>query len=166
MPAFFILGDKEERKLLTEFEKQIFQSLEKVGDENGFEVVSVSVVGSKKSPILKVFIDVEGGVSFEELASAQACLNPTIEKIDPFDAPYTLEVSSPGIDRPLVLLRHFEQFVGSDAHIRTQMPVSGRRNFNGKILAVEEKTIVVEDEDGESKIDFENIKRANLIGKI
>lgn len=166
MPAFFILGDKEERQLLSEFEKQIFGSLEEVADKNGFEVVSVSVVGSKKSPILKVFIDVDGGVSFEELASAQACLNPTIEEIDPFDAPYTLEVSSPGIDRPLVLLRHFEQFVGSEAHIRTQMPVFGRRNFNGKILAVDGRTIVVEDENGENRIDFDNIKRANLIGKI
>ncbi len=166
MCARFFYFRRLKEELLSEFEKQIFDSLEKVADENGFEVVSVSVVGSKKSPILKVFIDVEGGVSFEELASAQACLNPTIEEIDPFDAPYTLEVSSPGIDRPLVLLRHFEQFVGSEAHIRTQMPVEGRRNFNGKILAVEGKTIVVEDENGESKLDFDNIKRANLIGKI
>ena len=152
--------------MLSDFEIRIYDALKEVAIENGFEVVSVSVVGSKKSPILKVFIDVEGGVSFEELASAQACLNPIIEEIDPFDAPYTLEVSSPGIDRPLVFLSHFEKFVGSEAHVRTQMPVEERRNFNGVIKAVEGNTVVIEDEAGEHPLDFENIKRANLIGKI
>ena len=152
--------------MLRDFEIRIYDALKDVAQDNGFEIVSVSVVGSKKSPILKVFIDVEGGVSFEELASAQACLNPTIEEIDPFDAPYTLEVSSPGIDRPLVFLSHFEKFVGSDAHVRTQMPVEERRNFNGKIKAVEGSIVVMEDETGVHKLDFDNIKRANLIGKI
>jgi ribosome maturation factor RimP len=152
--------------LLSDFEIRIYDALKDVAQDNGFEIVSVSVVGSKKSPILKVFIDVEGGVSFEELASAQACLNPTIEEIDPFDAPYTLEVSSPGIDRPLVFLSHFEKFVGSEAHVRTQMPVEERRNFNGVIKAVEGNIVVMEDETGEHKLNFDNIKRANLIGKI
>ena len=152
--------------MLTEFERQIFDALTEVAQKNNFEVVSVSVVGSKKAPILKVFIDVEGGVSFDELAHAQACINPTIENIDPFDAPYTLEVSSPGIDRPLVLIEHFKQFVGSKAHIRVQMPVEGRRNFNGAIKGVEGNVIVVEDEEGEHRLDFNNIKRANLIGEI
>ena len=152
--------------MLTEFEKNIFDALEKVASESNFEIVSVSVVGSKKSPILKVFIDVDGGVSFEELAHAQACINPTIEKIDPFDAPYTLEVSSPGIDRPLVLLKHFKQFSGNKAHVRVQMPVEGRRNFNGEIEGVCDTTVTIRDDEGEHKLAFDNIKRANLIGQI
>lgn len=152
--------------MLTDFERHIFDSLTSIAGENDFEVVSVSVVGSKNAPILKVFIDVEGGVSFDELAHAQACMNPVIEEMDPFDAPYTLEVSSPGIDRPLVLLSHFEQFVGSDAHVRVQMPVEERRNFNGTIKAVDGNVIVIEDEDGEHRLEFDNIKRANLIGQI
>ncbi|MDO4841799.1 MAG: ribosome maturation factor RimP [Phoenicibacter congonensis] len=152
--------------MLTNFEKMIFDQLEGEATKNGFEIVNVSVVGSKKAPILKVFIDTEGGVSFEELAKAQEFISPIIEEIDPFDAPYTLEVSSPGIDRPLVLLRHFEQFIGSQAHVRVQMPVEERRNFNGIIAAVEGNIVTIEDEEGQHSLNFDNIKRANLIGQI
>lgn len=152
--------------MLTTFEKKIFDELETEAVKNGFDIVNVSVVGSKKAPILKVFIDTEGGVSFEELASAQEFISPIIDEIDPFEAAYTLEVSSPGIDRPLVLLSHFERFIGSEAHVRVQMPVEERRNFNGIISSVSGTTVTIEDDQGLHDLDFSNIKRANLIGQL
>ena len=64
------------------------------------------------------------------------------------------------------MIEHFKQFVGSKAHIRVQMPVEERRNFNGTIKGVDGSIVVVEDEEGQHCLDFNNIKRANLIGQI
>ena len=88
--------------LISEFENRLIEQIEERMTSSEFEIVTLSVVGPKNSPVLRVYIDTEGGVSFEELAKAQGIINPIIEEIDPFVGAYTLEVSSPGIDLSLI----------------------------------------------------------------
>ena len=87
--------------MLTGKELKLFNALSPYASENNIEIVTVEVVGSKKAPTIRVFIDCVGGVGFDELSSAQSWINDVMDELDPFPGAYTLEVSSPGIDRPL-----------------------------------------------------------------
>lgn len=152
--------------MLSDFENKLCLELEERLQGSDFEIVTLSVVGPKNAPVLRIYIDVEGGVSFEELSRAQAEITPIIEDIDPFVGAYTLEVSSPGIDRPLRKLNDFDRFAGSKAHLRIQHPISNRRNFNGMLKGTNGEDVLIEVEGKTYEISFDNIKRANLIGEI
>lgn len=149
--------------ILSEFENKLCDELEDRLGRSDFEIVSLSVVGPKTSPILRIYIDVEGGVSFEELSRAQGLISPIVEEIDPFSGAYTLEVSSPGIDRPLRKLSDFDRFKGERAHIRIQNPISNRRNFDGELKGIEDNSVGIECDGERYSLDFDNIQRANLI---
>ena len=101
--------------MLTGKELKLYNALAPYANDKGVEIVTVEVVGSKKAPTIRVFIDCEGGVGFDELSSAQSWINDVMDELDPFPGAYTLEVSSPGIDRPLRTLEHFQRFEGEKA---------------------------------------------------
>lgn len=156
-------------ELLSDFENRLLEQLEKEGIKHDVEIVTLSVVGAKSNPILRVYIDTPNGISFEDLSSNQSWIASKIEDIDPFDGAYTLEVSSPGIDRPLRTLEHFDRFVGQDAYVRCQHPINGQRNFKGQIAGTNADfagSVAIKTEDGTVNIKMSNIKRANLIGTI
>ena len=96
--------------MLSRKEQQLLDALAPTAEEKGVEIVTVDVGGAKKSPTIRVYIDTENGVGFDELAAAQGWINEIMDRIDPFPGAYMLEVSSPGIDRPLRTPEHFERF--------------------------------------------------------
>ena len=96
--------------MLSAKEQQLLDALSPTAEAQGIEIVTVDIVGSKKAPTIRVYIDCEGGVGFDELASAQEWINALMDEIDPFPGAYTLEGSSPGFDRPLRTKRHFQRF--------------------------------------------------------
>lgn len=151
--------------MLGKKEQQLLDALAPRAEAEGVEVVTVEVVGAKKAPTIRVFIDTPDGVSFDELSSAQAWINDIMDELDPFPGAYTLEVSSPGIDRPLRTLEHFARFAGETAVVKAA-PCEGRSAWTGRIVSAEEGTIVL-DVDGELvRIPFDTIKRARLKGTI
>ena len=153
--------------MLTRKEQNILDELETLAQGHDIEIVTVETVGAKKSPIIRIYIDGPQGISFAELAEAQDWIGAEIERIDPFPGAYTLEVSSPGIDRPLRTEEHFARFVGEEARIRMVEPVEGSMNYKGVILAVEAGEVELEREDGfRVRLPLTGMKRANLIGKI
>ena len=101
--------------MLSGKERQLLDALSPRAEAEGVEIVTVEVVGAKKAPTIRVFIDTPGGVGFDELASAQAWINAIMDELDPFPGAYSLEVSSPGIDRPLRTLEHFARFARQTA---------------------------------------------------
>ncbi|MFR5194342.1 MAG: ribosome maturation factor RimP [Eggerthella lenta] len=135
------------------------------GDSEGVEIVTVEVAGAKKAPTIRVYIDTPDGVSFDELSSAQAWINDLMDELDPFPGAYTLEVSSPGIDRPLRTAEHFARFVGDTAVLKTQ-PVDGRGSWTGAIASVEGDVVVLDVDGAEARIPMDTIKRAHLKGTI
>lgn len=152
--------------MLSKKEQQLLDALSPRAEAEGVEIVTIEVVGSRKAPTIRVYIDTDHGVSFDELASSQAWINDIMDALDPFPGAYTLEVSSPGIDRPLRTAAHFMRFVGQEAVVKTSEPIEGRSSFSGAIASADEASVTL-DVDGEPcTLPLETIKRARLKGAI
>ena len=151
--------------MLRKKEQQLLDALAPRAEQEGVEIVTVEVAGAKKAPTIRVYIDTPDGVSFDELSSAQAWINDLMDELDPFPGAYTLEVSSPGIDRPLRTAEHFARFVGDTAVLKTQ-PVDGRASWTGAIASVEGDVVVLDVDGAEARIPMDTIKRAHLTGTI
>lgn len=152
--------------MLTGKEKLLLEALEPTAAEKGIEIVTVEVVGARKAPTIRVYIDTPEGVSFDELASAQEWINAIMDKIDPFPGAYTLEVSSPGIDRPLRTPEHFDRFAGEDVQVVLRGPVNGRAKWTGKLLGMRGDDVAVSVDGTDVAFPLETIKRANVKGRI
>jgi ribosome maturation factor RimP len=124
----------------------------------GYELVDVE---SSRSGLLRVFIDSAKGINVEDCARVSRHLTRAfaVEGIE-YER---LEVSSPGLDRPLKRLEDYRRFVGRDATIRLKLPQDGRRRFDGRLVAVEEGNVVVEIEGKRQSLAFEDIDRARLV---
>ena len=151
--------------MLSKKEAQLLDALEPRAATEGIEIVTVQVVGAKKAPTIRVFIDTPEGVSFDELSSAQAWINDLMDELDPFPGAYTLEVSSPGIDRPLRTSEHFVRFAGETAVLKTQ-PVDGRSTWTGIIMGAQADVVTLDVDGAEMRIPTDAIKRAHLKGTI
>ena len=152
--------------MLTGKEQKLLDALEATARKEGIELVTLEIVGAKKAPTIRVYIDTDHGVSFDELASAQAWINDIMDEIDPFPGAYTLEVSSPGIDRPLRTPEHFIRFIGETAVVKASSPIEGRSNFTGVIQGATEDHVTIDCDGIVYDIPFAQVKRANLKGTI
>ena len=152
--------------MLTRKEQSLLDALEPRAAAEGIELVTLEIVGAKKAPTIRVYIDTDHGVSFDELSATQAWMGNLMDEIDPFPGAYTLEVSSPGIDRPLRTIEHFERFAGEKCTVKTVSPIDGRSSFSGTLLGVESGNVVVEADGERFAIPHESIKKANVKGTI
>ncbi|MBQ9069670.1 MAG: ribosome maturation factor RimP [Eggerthellaceae bacterium] len=152
--------------MLTAKEKMLLDALEPLARERGVEVVTVEVAGAKKAPTIRVFIDTEHGVSFDELSAAQDWISPLMDEVDPFPGAYTLEVSSPGIDRPLRTPDHFERFAGETVVVVCSAPINGRTKWTGTLCGFRDGCVVLDVDGVEEAIGLEGIKRANVKGTV
>lgn len=147
-------------------EQHIFDSLTEAATAHGVEVVTVEAVGSRKSPIVRIYIDTPDGVSFQELTDAQEWISEIMDELDPYPGAYTMEVSSPGIDRPLRTPEHFRRFIGEEAKVALKAPIDGRTNYKATIAGVADDCLTLEYEGKSLEVPYAEIKRANLVGKI
>ena len=150
--------------MLTAKEQQILDALEGRARQEGVEIVTVEVVGSKHAPTIRVYIDTEDGVSFDELAASQAWINQIMDRLDPFPGAYTLEVSSPGIDRPLRTEQHFARYAGQQAVVKLAHPIDGRSNFTGTIVSADGGNVVMDVDGQQAVLPIDQMKRAHLKG--
>jgi len=153
--------------VLTKTEQGLLNALEAQAGEHGIEIVTVEVTGARKSPTIRVYIDSPNGVNFDELTRSQKWINELMDELDPFPGAYVLEVSSPGIDRPLRTPEHFKRFIGSTVVVRASEAVDGRANWTATLTAADDTGITVcDDASNEATIPYEKIKRANVKGII
>lgn len=152
--------------MLTAKEQSLLSSLEPRAREEGVEIVTVEVVGAKKAPTIRVYIDTPEGVSFDQLASAQRWINDIMDELDPFPGAYMLEVSSPGIDRPLRTPEHFQRFAGEVAVLNTKAPIDGRSKWTGKLAGMDGDDVLLEVDGITEHIAISEIKRARLKGSV
>lgn len=148
-------------------EDRLIEALEPLASEHGLDFVTVEVAGTRKRPILRVFLDTPaGGITLDELVDAQEWVDATIEEVDPFIESYDLEVSSPGIDRPLRKRTDFDRFAGEMTVIYLK-PGAPRSKYTGISHGLDGDELVLEMEDGTmERIAFDRIKRAHIIGQI
>ena len=102
-------------------------------------------------------------VSVEDCANASRSISALLDANDPLSGSYTLEVSSPGVDRPLVRPRDFERFAGFEAKVELRAPLSGRKRFRGRLLGIVDDVVRLSTDAGEAELPIEEIERAKLI---
>lgn len=148
-------------------EEKLIEALEPLAQEHGLDLVTVEIAGTRKRPILRVFLDKpSGGITLDELVDAQEWVDASIEKADPFIESYDLEVSSPGIDRPLRKREDFDRFEGEETVVYLK-PGAAKTKVRGISRGLEDDELVIEQEDGQiERIPFDRIKKAHIIGKI
>lgn len=129
----------------------------------GYELVDVELAGGGHSAVLRVFIDSEAGIDLGDCETVSRQLSALLDVEDPIAGQYTLEVSSPGLDRPLVKRVDFERFAGELVKIKVLEPVLGRRNFTGQLLGLEGEQVVLEMDKERYAIPLDNIERARLV---
>jgi len=122
----------------------------------GCELLSA---GSQK---LRIYIDNEKGIDVEDCATVSRQVSAVLDVEDPLPGEYVLEVSSPGIDRPLFYIEQYQQYIGENIKLRLKVPLAGRRNFAGRLKAVEGHRISMILEDQEVTLECDNIGRAKL----
>lgn len=131
----------------------------------GFELVGIECQRSGRYLTVRLFIDKEGGVTVDDCADVSRQVSAIFDVEDPITDKYNLEVSSPGLDRPLFTLAHYQRFIGQDIVVHLRIPVADRRKWQGKLEKVEGDmiTLIV---DGKPQIFiFGNIQKANIIPK-
>ncbi len=130
----------------------------------GAELVAVHVTGDRTGPVLRLYIDSPAGVDMALCAKVSRALSPEFDVEDPIPGRYRLEVSSPGIDRPVELRRDFQRFVGFQIKVR-MLPDTGRKRYVGELLGLDgEHVLVLENPDKPAhRIPYENIDRAQLV---
>jgi ribosome maturation factor RimP len=130
----------------------------------GLEFVGIEFSPNRGSSLLRVFIDApERLVTIEDCERVSREISALMDVNDPIEGRYTLEVSSPGIDRPLFTVEHFTRFIGSEAKISVALPVDGRQRFHGFIRGVEGDRIHLDQEGKDVVITHANIVKAKLV---
>jgi ribosome maturation factor RimP len=136
---------------------------EQVAIDHGVELVHAEIAGPDGKPTVRVFIDKPGGVTHDDCSEVSLQLGTTLDVEDFIHSAYTLEVSSPGIERGLYKRADYERFVGSQAKIKARTPVNGQRNFRGRIIEVDDGEVVLDDRtSGRVNIPLAEIAKANL----
>ncbi|MEO5624609.1 MAG: ribosome maturation factor RimP [Dokdonella sp.] len=130
----------------------------------GLELVGIEYSPNAAGSVLRVYIDEpERGVTIEDCERASREISALLDVNDPVAGRYTLEVSSPGLERPLFTPAHFTRFMGEVAKINVSLPLDGRRRFQGPIRAVEGDRITIEQDGVPVTIAHANIAKARLV---
>jgi ribosome maturation factor RimP len=132
----------------------------------GYEFVGCELQRQGHSSLLRVYIDSEKGVTIDDCSKVSYQVSAMLDVEDPIQGRYTLEVSSPGIDRPLFEIAHFERFVGNKVKIHLHMPLNGRRNFSGMLLKVEGTNIHLLVDEENIVVPFSEIEKAKIVSTI
>jgi len=131
----------------------------------GYELVGIEYVASGKHSTLRIYIDSESGIGVDDCETVSRQISAIFDVEDPIASQYNLEVSSPGIERPLFHIGHYQRFLGHDIKLRLVRPINGQRKFVGAIGSVSETNNSVElvTELGPVMLDIELIEKANLV---
>lgn len=128
----------------------------------GCELWGLEYLTQGRYTTLRIFIDGPTGVSLEDCEKVSRQISAVMDVEDPIQGEYTLEVSSPGMDRPLYTLEHFARYVGETVNIRLRMAREGRRRFKGDIVKVENNDVVVIVDGKEFAFPVDAIDKANI----
>jgi ribosome maturation factor RimP len=142
--------------------QDLFAVLQPVVTGAGLELVDVEM----KSGVLQVTVDREGGVDLEALTDANRSVSALLDEVDPIPGRYSLEVSSPGIERPLRTPAHFAKAIGSTVSVKTRPQVPGERRLRGTLVAADEDGFTLDvDDDGRGPVHlaYADIDRARTV---
>ncbi|HKR01885.1 MAG TPA: ribosome maturation factor RimP [Pyrinomonadaceae bacterium] len=144
-------------------EERVRGIAERVAADRGLELVHAEVAGPEGKPIIRIFIDKPEGVTHEDCSEVSLHVGTILDVEDFIHSAYTLEVSSPGLERGLYKRADYERFSGHPAKMKSRIAVNGQRNFRGRIIGVEGDQVIFEDKtSGRVTIPLEHVVKANL----
>ncbi|SJL85323.1 ribosome maturation factor RimP [Vibrio palustris] len=150
---------------MTGLERQLTELLEAPVVASGYELVGLEFIRAGQHSTLRVFVDHENGINVEDCAEVSRQISAVLDVEDPISVAYNLEVSSPGLERPLFKIAHYEQFIGHEVSLVLKMAVSNRRKWNGIIDSVDGETVAISVDGQQEHFALSNIAKANLIPK-
>lgn len=147
--------------------QQLEDLLEPVISSMEYEFVGLEYVSQGRHSTLRVYIDSENGVGVDDCADVSRQLSAVLDVEDPIASEYALEISSPGLNRPLFKLSQYEQFIGEEVKFKTIKPQleNGQRKFKGIIIGIEKDNVIFDIENESLSIPFNNIDKANIVAK-
>ncbi|CAH0526775.1 ribosome maturation factor RimP [Vibrio hippocampi] len=150
---------------MTGLERQLTELLEAPVEASGYELVGLEFIRAGEHSTLRIFIDHENGITVDDCAEVSRQVSAVMDVEDPITVAYNLEVSSPGLERPLFKSAHYEQFIGHEVSIVLKMAVGNRRKWKGTIQSVDGETVTILADGNEEEMVLSNISKANLIPK-
>ena len=142
---------------------KLSQLLQPLVEGLGYEFVGLEHSSNPKNPVVVIYIDREEGIAIEDCEAVSREVAALLDVEDPIPGHYNLEVSSPGLDRPLFTIEQFARFAGQEANVTVYAPVDGRRKFRGIILAASGDTVTIEQDGEEVTLESGNIVKARLV---
>ncbi len=129
----------------------------------GYDLWGIEYRSSQKHAHVKIFIDHADGITLDHCSEVSQQISAMLDVEDPISVPYTLEISSPGIERPLLKLEHYRRYIGAEIKVRLSWALEGRKNFKGELTAVEDDDITISLDSEEVSFSIDAVKRAHLI---
>ncbi|MDP8078868.1 ribosome maturation factor RimP [Phocoenobacter skyensis] len=148
---------------MATLEQKLQQLTQDSIDAMGFELVGIETQRAGRFLTVRIYIDKEGGVTVEDCSSVSRQVSAIFDVEDPISDKYNLEVSSPGLDRPLFTLEHYQRFIGRGITIHLRIPMLDRRKWQGELVSIENDVITLKVENEMHSFVFGNIQKANLI---
>ena len=168
-PLFVCVSCNLVRRVIRVASKRIEilkQQLEPAVQAVGMELWGIEFLSQGKHSVLRIYIESESGVSVDDCEAASHQISGILDVEDPIPGEYHLEVSSPGLDRPLFTFDQFSRYVGEFIRVRLQIAVEGKRNFTGRLLnAAENELLTFDAEDKQLTVSVNQIDKANLVPK-
>ncbi|MBB05218.1 ribosome maturation factor RimP [Pseudooceanicola sp.] len=147
----------------TAIDRRLAEIVSPVIADMGFELVRLRLMGGQTKTLQIMAERPDGGIEVDECAEISTAVSATLDVEDPVSDPYTLEVSSPGIDRPLTRLKDFETFEGYEAKIETAELIDGRKRFKGVLAGVEGGEVLINIDEGTVGLHFDWLAEAKLV---
>ncbi|ODC04861.1 ribosome maturation factor RimP [Terasakiispira papahanaumokuakeensis] len=144
-------------------ESLLQQLIQPVVESLGFELWGIEFFSQGRHTQLRIYIDREAGVHVDDCAKVSHQVSAIMDVEDPISGEYTLEVSSPGMDRPLFSLAHYERLAGERIQLKLRVPFEGRRKYTGLLKGVEADEVILQVEDEEYCFPFDSIDQARVI---
>lgn len=150
---------------MATLEQNLQEMLQDAVKDLGCELWGIECQRLGRFMTVRLFIDKEGGVTVDDCADVSRQVSAILDVEDPIADKYNLEVSSPGLDRPLFTLPQFERYIGQDIAVHLRIPVMERRKWQGKLERIEKDMITLIVDDQEQILVFGNIQKANVVAK-
>jgi len=142
---------------------RLTQLLQPLIEDMGYEFVGLEHSSNPKNPVLVIYIDRPEGIAVDDCENVSREVAALLDVEDPIPGHYNLEVSSPGLDRPVFTLEQFERFRGQQVRVSLYAPLDGRRKFKGEILGTTSAAVRLDQDGTEVELDMGNIAKARLV---
>jgi ribosome maturation factor RimP len=162
-PESSVKGQRREEETLSDTREEIAQLILPVIQPLDVELYDIEVSAGTSAKVLRVLLDAPGGVSLDTITDVTYLISPLLDEADPIRGRYTLEVSSPGLERPLRLPEHFDGAIGQKVAIKLLAPIDGQRRFSGELTGRQDDVVTLDTEQGLIEVPMPDIASAKTV---